>query len=82
MKSSVIIYSRRGCHLCEVAEKLVKEIQKDHEFELEIIHIDGDSGLEKVYGEEVPVTLIDGKRHDFFRVDRARFIKAILHPRQ
>ena len=82
MNSSVVIYSRRGCHLCEVAEKLVKEIQKDYEFELEIIYIDGDSGLEKVYGEEVPVTLIDGKRHDFFRVDRARFIEAVLHPHQ
>jgi glutaredoxin len=82
MKSSVIIYSRRGCHLCEVAEKLVKKIQKDHEFELEIIYIDGDADLEKEYGEEVPVTLINGKRHDFFRVDRARFIEAVLHPHQ
>ena len=82
MNSSVVIYSRLGCHLCEVAEKLVKEIQKDYEFELEIIYIDGDSGLEKEYGEEVPVTLINGKRHDYFRVDRARFIEAILHPHQ
>ena len=82
MKSSVIIYSRRGCHLCEVAEKLVEDIQKDHEFELEIIYIDGDAGLEKEYGEEVPVTLINGKRHDYFRVDRARFIEAVLHPHQ
>jgi hypothetical protein len=60
----------------------VKEIQKDHEFELEIIYIDGDAGLEKEYGEEVPVTLINGKRHDYFRVDRARFIEAVLHPHQ
>ena len=82
MNSSVVIYSRRGCHMCEVAEKLVKDIQKDHEFELEIIYIDGDAGLEKEYGEEVPVTLINGKRHDYFRVDRARFIEAVLHPHQ
>jgi glutaredoxin len=82
MNSSVVIYSRRGCHLCEAAETIVKDIQKDHEFELEIIYIDGDAGLEKEYGEEVPVTLINGKRHDFFRVDRARFIEAVLHPHQ
>ena len=68
--------------MCEVAEKLVKEIQKAHEFELEIIYIDGDASLEKEYGEEVPVTLINGKRHDYFRVDRARFIEAVLHPHQ
>ena len=82
MNSSVVIYSRRECHLCEIAEKLVKDIRKDYEFELEIIYIDGDAGLEKEYGEEVPVTLINGRRHDYFRVDRARFIEAVLHPHQ
>jgi len=74
MNSSVVIYSRSGCHLCEAAEILVKDIQKDHEFELEIIYIDGDADLEREYGEEVPVTLINGKRHDYFRVDKSRFI--------
>ena len=68
--------------MCEAAETFVKDIQKDHEFELEIIYIDGDAGLEKEYGEEVPVTLINGRRHDYFRVDRARFIEAVLHPHQ
>jgi glutaredoxin len=82
MKPSVVIYSRRGCHLCEVAESVVKEVQREHEFDLEIIYIDGNAGLEKEYGEEVPVTLINGKRHDYFRVDKARFIEAVLHPHQ
>jgi glutaredoxin len=82
MKPSVVIYSRHGCHLCEVAESVVKEVQREHEFDLEIIYIDSNAGLEKEYGEEVPVTLINGKRHDYFRVDRARFIEAVLHPHQ
>ena len=82
MKPSVVIYSRRGCHLCEVAESIVEEVRREHEFDLEIIYIDGNAGLEKEYGEEVPVTLINGKRHDYFRVDKARFIEAVLHPHQ
>jgi glutaredoxin len=82
MKPSVVIYSRRGCHLCEVAESIVEEVRQEHEFDLEIIYIDGNAGLEKEYGEEVPVTLINGKRHDYFRVDKARFIEAVLHPHQ
>jgi hypothetical protein len=44
--------------------------------------IDGNSELEKLYGEEVPVTMINGKRHDYFKVDRARFIEAVLRPHQ
>ena len=74
----VTIYSRRGCHLCDVAEAVVRDVQSEIEFDLEILFIDGDAELEKKYGEEVPVTLIDGERHDYFRVDKERFRSALL----
>ena len=82
MKTLVTMYSRRNCHLCEVAKDVVESARNEAEFEFEVVFIDGDAGLEKEYGEEVPVTLINGKRHDYFRVDRARFIEAVLHPHQ
>ena len=78
----VTMYSRRNCHLCEVAKEVVESSKNEAEFDFEVVFIDGDASLEKEYGEEVPVTLINGKRHDFFRVDRARFIEAVLHPHQ
>ena len=78
----VTMYSRRTCHLCEVAKEVVESARNEADFEFEVVFIDGDAGLEKEYGEEVPVTLINGKRHDYFRVDRARFIEAVLHPHQ
>ena len=78
----VTMYSRRNCHLCEVAKEVVESARNEADFEFEVVFIDGDAGLEKEYGEEVPVTLINGKRHDYFRVDRARFIEAVLHPHQ
>jgi len=82
MKTLVTMYSRRNCHLCEVAKEVVESARNEADFEFEVVFIDGDAGLEKEYGEEVPVTLINGKRHDYFRVDRARFIEAVLHPHQ
>ena len=78
----VTMYSRRNCHLCEVAKDVVESARNEADFEFEEVFIDGDAGLEKEYGEEVPVTLINGKRHDYFRIDRARFIEAVLHPHQ
>ena len=78
----VKMYSRQSCHLCEVAKEVVESAKNEAEFDFEVIFIDGDAGLEKEYGEEVPVTLINGKRHDYFRVDRTRFIEAVLHPHQ
>lgn len=77
MKSLVTIYSRSGCHLCESAESTVKTLKNELDFDLEIILIDGNEELEKLYGHEVPVIHINGKHHDFFRVDVERF-KACL----
>jgi shikimate kinase len=65
-----------------VAKDVVESAQNEAEFELEVVFIDGDPELEKLFGEEVPVTIINGKRHDYFRVDRTRFIEAVLHPHQ
>ena len=78
----VTIYSRHNCHLCEVAKEVVESARSEADFELEVIFIDGNAELEKLYGEEVPVTLINGKRHDYFRVDRTRFIEAVLRQHQ
>ena len=82
MNPRVIIYSRKNCHLCEVAKDVVESAQNEAKFELEVVFIDGNAELEKLYGEEVPVTMINGKRHDYFKVDRARFIEAVLRPHQ
>ncbi|MEY4163540.1 MAG: hypothetical protein RLZZ79_492 [Actinomycetota bacterium] len=65
-----------------MAESIVREVQVEIDFELSIIYIDENSELESQYGEEVPVTVINGERHDFFRVDRERFKSAILRLRR
>jgi glutaredoxin len=82
MSTQVVIYSRANCHLCEDAEKNVREVLVEIPFNLEVIYIDGDQELERLYGEEVPVTLINGAKHDYFRVDKKRFSEAILRQRQ
>ena len=73
----VTVYSRTGCHLCEIAIDLIKSVNQENNFSLEIKLIDNNSELEKEYGEQVPVILIDEKVHDYWRVDLERFIKAV-----
>jgi hypothetical protein len=41
------------------------------------ISIDDDPDLRRRYGEEIPVTLVDGARHDFWRVDPDRLRAAL-----
>jgi glutaredoxin len=69
----VTVYSRHGCHLCEDAEKTLQDLQKELNFEMEVIYIDANETLEKMYGHEVPVIHINGEHHDFFRVNPERF---------
>ena len=76
----VTIYSRSGCHLCEVAHQTLVELQglKGLEsFRITEVLIDGDAELTHKYGEQVPVIHIDGKPHDYFKVDPERFLQAI-----
>ena len=72
----VQIYTRRGCHLCEIALNLLETMQSELNFDIEEIFIDGNVELENKYGEQVPVIQIDHVQHDFFRVDPVRFRKA------
>ena len=74
---TVTVYSRTGCHLCEVAIDQINSVKNYSNFILEIKLIDGDSELEKKYGEQVPVILIDDQPHDYWRVDLDRFTSAI-----
>ena len=82
MNTKVVIYSRVSCHLCQEAEKNAREVMAEIPFELEVVYIDGDQELERLYGEEVPVTLINGAKHDYFRVDKKRFSEAVLRQHQ
>ncbi len=69
----VTVYSRHGCHLCEDAVKTLESMREELAFEIEIIYIDGNPELEKLYGNEVPVIHINGEHHDFYKVDPDRF---------
>ena len=79
------LYSRSGCHLCDVAletlEKLQNELKEQSPFTIVVTLIDGNPELIEKFGEEVPVTHINGQPHDYFRVDPERFKKALLQHR-
>ncbi|MSX65114.1 MAG: thioredoxin family protein [Actinobacteria bacterium] len=78
----ISVYSRHGCHLCEVAIEQLESMRAELAFSIETIYIDGDLELEKLYGEQVPVIQIDGEHHDFWRVDPERFKSSLERHRQ
>ena len=72
---TVQVYSRHGCHLCEAALKSLELLQEEFVFVIDEVFIDANQELEDQYGGRVPVILINGAPHDFFKVDPDRFRK-------
>jgi glutaredoxin len=73
----VTLYSRPGCHLCDAARAVVRRVCDDLGEEFVEVSIDDDPALQDRFGEEVPVTFVDGRQHDFWRVDEARLRAAL-----
>ena len=68
----VTLYGRPGCHLCDDARAVVERVCAELGESYEEISILDDPALLERYAEEIPVTLVDGRQHDFWRVDEAR----------
>ncbi|MGZ5400156.1 MAG: glutaredoxin family protein [Nocardioides sp.] len=81
MAARVTLYGRAECHLCDDARAVIERVCRDLGEEYVEIDIDGDDQLRARYGEEVPVTLVDGRQHDFWRVDEQRLRTALTHRR-
>ena len=73
----VTLYSRPGCHLCDDARVVIARVCDDLGETFAEVDIDSDPDLEDRFGEEVPVTFVDGKQHDFWRVDAGRLRAAL-----
>lgn len=80
MSARVTLYTRPGCHLCEDAREVVATVcaELGESFdEVDITTGPEAERLMRAYGEEIPVTFVDGQRHDFWRVDAGRLRAAL-----
>jgi glutaredoxin len=80
VKPRVALYSRPGCHLCDEARAVIEAVCEELGESYEEIDVDGDAELRERFTDEVPVTFVDGKQHDFWRVSPDR-LRAALRDR-
>jgi glutaredoxin len=67
--SHVTIYHAADCSLCARALEVVRGVQDELGFDLELVDIEGDPELESRYRESLPVVEIDGQRVFTYFVD-------------
>ena len=77
MSARVTLYTRVGCHLCDDARETVVRVCEELGGPWEEVDIDTDEQLRAGFGDEVPVTCVDGRQHDFWRVDEQRLRAAL-----
>ena len=73
----VVVYSRNGCHLCDIVKETLAQLQGKADFQWREVDIDGDPELRQKYNDEVPVVLIDGRKAFKYRMDGRQFLRAL-----
>jgi glutaredoxin len=66
------VLTREGCHLCDEVLVVVRRVCAELGVGLAEIDVDADADLRTEYTDHVPVTFVDGRRFDFWRIDEGR----------
>jgi glutaredoxin len=73
----VTLITRAGCHLCDDASLLLRELRDELGFGYDELDVDADRDRRNEYSDRVPVILIDGNEHGYWRVEEASLRAAI-----
>lgn len=73
----VVLYSKPGCHLCDDAREVVAAVCAELGEAFDEVDITSSEELMRRYGDQIPVTFVDGEQHDFWRVDPGRLRRAL-----
>ena len=71
------LIGKPGCHLCDDARAVIARVAADLGVTWHEVSILEDAALAEEYAEQIPVTLVDGRQHDYWRVDEARLRAAL-----
>ncbi|MET8684350.1 glutaredoxin family protein [Streptomyces sp. NPDC004732] len=68
----VTLIGKPGCHLCDDAQSVIEKVCGELGTPWEKKDITQDEELHRAYWEQIPVVLVDGEQHTFWRVDETR----------
>jgi len=75
---TVVVYSRKGCHLCEVVKESLDKLSRRGGFTWSEIDVDANPDLRRQYNDEVPVVFIDGRKAFKYHMDEREFMRKLV----
>lgn len=76
----VTLLTRAGCHLCDDAQAVIERLAGELGFRWDAVDVDGDERLRDSYGDRVPVIMLNGAEHGYWRVEEDRLRRALERP--
>ena len=73
----VIVYSRKGCHLCEIVKEKLTKLERRGGFRWREVDVETDELLRRQFTDEVPVVFIDGRKAFKYRLNEQEFLKKL-----
>ncbi|GAB3144359.1 glutaredoxin family protein [Micromonospora sonneratiae] len=75
------LITRPGCHLCDVAKEAMDRVVAATGDQWVEVDVTGDLELERDYGDRLPVVLLDGREHGYWRVEEERLLRDLQESR-
>ncbi len=73
----VVVYSRKGCHLCELVKESLAKLARKGSFRWREVDVDSEEELRRKFTDEVPVVFIDGRKAFKYHMDEREFLRKL-----
>jgi glutaredoxin len=75
--TTVTIYTKPGCHLCEEAEEVIEAVRAQQPFDIERRNILDDAADYERYKHDIPVILLNGREIARHHLGEAQLVAAL-----
>jgi len=76
-RGEVVLYSRKGCHLCEIVKESLVKLERHGSFTWREVDVDSDPEVRRRYTDEVPVVFINGRKAFKYRMNEQEFLRKL-----
>ena len=75
MKLEFIIYSRQGCHLCDVMKDELEAMAVSKAKTIKLVDIDNDPALKKRFNDQIPVLFVDDVEICHYKLNKKKLLR-------
>jgi glutaredoxin len=76
-RGEVVLYSRKGCHLCEIVKESLVKLERHAGFSWREVDVDSDPDVRRLYTDEVPVVFINGRKAFKYHMNEQEFLRKL-----